>query len=83
MKTRVVFISLAVMLAVSMGLIGCGGEAVPELTQCNLTISSTEGGSVTMPGEGTFTYDEGDSRKAPEPTRRARIAASHSEGAGG
>ena len=25
----------------------------------NLTISSTEGGSVTAPGEGTFTYDEG------------------------
>jgi uncharacterized repeat protein (TIGR02543 family) len=25
----------------------------------NLTISSTEGGSVTSPGEGTFTYDEG------------------------
>jgi hypothetical protein len=25
----------------------------------NLTISSTEGGEVTTPGEGTFTYDEG------------------------
>jgi hypothetical protein len=27
--------------------------------QYKLTISSTEGGSVTTPGEGTFTYDEG------------------------
>ncbi|MGB6873656.1 MAG: hypothetical protein WBE46_05920 [Dehalococcoidia bacterium] len=27
--------------------------------QYDLTISSTEGGSVTTPGEGTFTYDEG------------------------
>jgi hypothetical protein len=27
--------------------------------QYELTISSTEGGSVTTPGEGTFTYDEG------------------------
>jgi hypothetical protein len=27
--------------------------------QYNLTISSTSGGSVTTPGEGTFTYDEG------------------------
>jgi hypothetical protein len=27
--------------------------------QCDLTISSTAGGSVTEPGEGTFTYDGG------------------------
>jgi hypothetical protein len=27
--------------------------------QCNLNISSTEGGSVTEPGEGAFAYDEG------------------------
>ena len=26
---------------------------------CSLTISSTAGGAVTVPGEGTFTYDEG------------------------
>jgi len=31
-------------------------EPIPEYT---LTISSTAGGSVTTPGEGTFTYDEG------------------------
>jgi len=46
-------------LALSVGLIGCGGEEVPETTQYNLTISNTEGGEVTTPGEGAFTYDEG------------------------
>ena len=35
------------------GMVGCGP------TQYNLTISSTEGGEVTTPGEGTFTYDNG------------------------
>ena len=30
-----------------------------EILEYDLTISSTEGGSVTTPGEGTFTYDEG------------------------
>jgi len=55
-KNRILFISLAVVLALSVGLIGCGREEVPEY---NLTISSTEGGSVTTPGEGTSTYDEG------------------------
>ncbi|MGQ9545758.1 MAG: InlB B-repeat-containing protein [Dehalococcoidia bacterium] len=29
------------------------------LPEYDLTVSSTEGGSVTNPGEGTFTYDEG------------------------
>jgi alpha-tubulin suppressor-like RCC1 family protein len=33
-------------------------EAIPA-TQYTLTISSTAGGSVTTPGEGTFTYGEG------------------------
>lgn len=59
MKNRIVSISLAVVLALSVGLIGCGSEQVPEITEYNLTISSTEGGSVTNPNEGTFTYDEG------------------------
>lgn len=31
---------------------------LPPPVQYNLTISSTDGGSVTAPGEGTFTYDE-------------------------
>jgi hypothetical protein len=35
------------------GMAGCGPA------QYNLTISSTEGGEVTIPSEGTFTYDEG------------------------
>jgi hypothetical protein len=56
-KNRIVSISLAVMLALSVGLIGCGGEQIREY---NLAISSMEGGSVTTPGEGTFTYDEGE-----------------------
>ncbi len=35
------------------GIVGCAPA------EYNLTISSTEGGKVTSPGEGTFTYDEG------------------------
>ncbi len=38
------------------GTIGC---APLPLAQYDLTISSTEGGWVPTPGEGTFTYDEG------------------------
>ncbi|MGB5925281.1 MAG: ABC transporter substrate-binding protein [Dehalococcoidia bacterium] len=62
MKNRIIYISLAVMLALSVGLAGCGGQDVPEVTEYKLTISSTDGGSVTTPGEGTgsFTYDEGE-----------------------
>jgi len=48
------------MLALSAGLISCGGEETPETTEYSLTISSTEGGSVVTPGEGTFPYDEGE-----------------------
>jgi hypothetical protein len=55
-KNRIISISLAFVLALSVGLVGCGSEEVPEY---NLTISSTEGGEVTTPGEGIFTYDEG------------------------
>jgi hypothetical protein len=43
-KNRILLILLAVMLALSVGLIGCGGGEVPEVTEYNLTISSTEGG---------------------------------------
>ena len=39
--------------ALIVGMAGC----VP--TQYRLTVSSTEGGSVITPGEGTFTYNEG------------------------
>jgi hypothetical protein len=40
--------------ALIVGLVGCAVVA------CDLTISSTEGGSVTVPAEGTTTYDEGE-----------------------
>jgi len=33
---------------------------LPTAVQYSLEIDSTEGGSVTTPGEGTFTYDEGE-----------------------
>ena len=36
------------------GMVGCGGGG-----EYDLTIASSAGGSVTIPGEGTFTYDEG------------------------
>jgi TRAP-type C4-dicarboxylate transport system substrate-binding protein len=54
MKTLSTFV---ITVALIVGLVGCA----PAPTQYNLTISSTEGGSVTTPGEGTgsFTYDEG------------------------
>jgi len=43
-----------VTVALIAGMVGCGGESY------DLTISSTAGGSVTTPVEGTFTYDEGE-----------------------
>jgi hypothetical protein len=65
-KKGILFIALAVVLALSISLIGCGGEVgqqeeeeEPEIPEYNLAISSTEGGEVTTPGEGTYTYDEG------------------------
>jgi peptide/nickel transport system substrate-binding protein len=45
-----------IILALVGGTIGC---APLLLAQYDLTISSTEGGWVPTPGEGTFTYDEG------------------------
>jgi len=61
-KNKILLIMLAGIFALSVGLISCGGEAAPEITKYNLTISSTEGGSVTTPGQGTesFTYEEGE-----------------------
>jgi hypothetical protein len=43
------------MVALIAGMVGC----VSSATEYDLTISSTEGGEVTTPGEGTFTYDDG------------------------
>ena len=60
MKNRIVSISLVVALIISVGLISCGGEEAPETIEYNLTTSSTEGGEITTPGEGTFSYDEGE-----------------------
>jgi len=61
-KNRILVISLMVVLALSAGLIGCGAEEEPTISEYNLTISSTEGGAVTTPGEGTgsLSYDEGE-----------------------
>ena len=68
MKNKTLLVSVAVALVLSMGLVGCTIEGVPEMPEMpeipeimeyNLTISSTEGGSVAIPGEGTYTYDEG------------------------
>jgi peptide/nickel transport system substrate-binding protein len=49
-----------VIVALISGLVGC--TPAPTPTEYNLIISSTEGGLVTTPGEGTgsFTYDEGE-----------------------
>jgi hypothetical protein len=44
---------LLIVVALIAGMIGCGGESYA------LVITSTEGGNVTSPGEGTFIYDEG------------------------
>jgi hypothetical protein len=37
------------------GMVGCNGDVV----EYDLTITSTTGGNVTVPGEGTFTYNAG------------------------
>jgi hypothetical protein len=44
---------LLIIVALVAGMAGC------TPTQYQLTISSTSGGSVITPGEGTFTYNEG------------------------
>jgi alpha-tubulin suppressor-like RCC1 family protein len=58
-KNKVLLILLAVVLALSVGLIGCKSEYLPETTEYNLAISSTEGGSVTTPREEVLTYGTG------------------------
>jgi hypothetical protein len=56
----VAFISLAVMLALGVGAIGCATEYVPEIGEYSLVVSTSEGGDVTTPGGGTFTYYAGE-----------------------
>ena len=53
MKSISIFLIVVTLVA---GIVGCGPSPTP---QHNLSTNSTEGGSVTTPGEGTFTYDEG------------------------
>ncbi len=48
-------ITLLITIALVVGMVGCA----PFLLQYSFTISSTAGGAVTTPGEGTFTYFAG------------------------
>ena len=55
---RVGILFIAVALAI--GMIGCEPSPDPDPTpQYDLAISSTEGGSVAIPGESTYAYDQG------------------------
>jgi len=59
LKNGVVSILLAVTLALGIGLVGCTGEHVPEITEYTLAVYSTDGGNACVPrldcicGEGT------------------------------
>jgi hypothetical protein len=55
---RTSIFAVAVALTLSVGLIGCGYEAIPE-GQYTLAISSSRCGYVSSPGEGVFVYDKG------------------------
>jgi uncharacterized protein YkwD/preprotein translocase subunit YajC len=50
---------ILIVAALITAMLGCGGGAVGAI-ECDVTITSTAGGSVTTPGEGTFTYDKGE-----------------------
>jgi len=60
MKRKLIAVaSITVLICVVLGnIVACTTTPTPT-TEYDLTISSTAGGSVTTPGEGTFTYDEG------------------------
>ena len=51
-----IFLIFLIMVALAAEMIGCGGRGVNKY---DLIISSTAGGSVTTPTDGTFTYDTG------------------------
>ena len=55
---------LLLVTALVAGIAGCPAQLDPEpapTVRYDLTVSSSEGGSVTSPGEGTLTYHEGES----------------------
>jgi uncharacterized protein YkwD len=56
MKRIGIFLLVAALIA---AMTGCSGFTGSYGEYCALTIGSTSGGSVTYPGEGTFTYTEG------------------------
>ena len=60
MKRKLIAVgSITVLICVVLGsIVACTATPTPT-TEYDLTISSTAGGSITTPGEGTFTYDEG------------------------
>jgi hypothetical protein len=51
-------LTVVIVLTLSIGIIGCGYEAIPE-GQYTLAISSSRCGYVNSPGEGVFVYDKG------------------------
>jgi hypothetical protein len=53
------YLARASIFLIMIALIAEMGGCVSSATEYDLTISSTEGGDVTTPGEGTFTYGDG------------------------
>jgi uncharacterized repeat protein (TIGR02543 family) len=51
-----ILLTVLILVALIAGMIGCGSGGV---TRYDLTISSSTGGNVTAPGEGTFAYNPG------------------------
>ena len=56
MTRRTILLVISCLLVIGLALPGCGPEGDLAIT---LTVSSTAGGNVTTPGEGTFPYDAG------------------------
>jgi Leucine-rich repeat (LRR) protein len=57
---HIIRVSLCLLVvALIAGVTGCVGEATGTIVRYDLTIASGQGGSVTVPGEGTFTCDSG------------------------
>jgi uncharacterized repeat protein (TIGR02543 family) len=54
---RLILLARLIILVIAVALIACTADCTP--IQHQVTISSTAGGSVITPGEGSFTYDEG------------------------